>query len=670
MKQNTLTTPHTGVSRVVLALALAGSCAVAQAATADDELELAPVTVSAHDGNAVPYDRTGVSVTVLDIDELKKEGITNLSDALTTVPGLYVLPGGGLNQRGNVSNLVIRGQRADACTLPMIDGMRLNSTGGSGLVTANVLARANMFDLGNAEILRGAQGAAYGGGNMGGVLFMETPEGMGEPTYSVFNEGGSHDSYTGNVTAQGKTDKLGYFVSATYDRTNNDLQKADGSRFEHKHAGRYVNWAEAVRLDYDITESSKATFTYRREDAEFTRASSDYDWMAWPPVPMDTFSTYTFMSNLITGKVQSKVDEHFTTQLMAGYYGSDYNLSSDTYPFYTNIRNVQVEWRNAYKWNEEHTTTGGFAWERSQYTADDGAGKRNTSRNLENVYSVFAEHTATPIKNWDNSLALRWDRSSVFDNKYTYRFATNYKFNKETSRVFGSVGHGYRSPSAFQRSTAEYNNGYSITRGNPMLRGEHSINADFGFEQQFCSDHYASATLFWNRTENGIATFYEDYSHATFYNQTGHNTCQGIELALHGTLEKAWNTGYRFSCTLTQPMGPNDVQLSETARQVWSADIHTSPIEKLTLGCGLSAASGRHNVAGYPTPKLDAYYTLRLYAQYEVNEHLTFHVRVENVTDQKFVTECPYTAAGSPDRYNESVINAGASIYGGMTVKF
>ena len=61
---------------------------------------------------------------------------------------------------------------------------------------------------------------------------------------------------------------------------------------------------------------------------------------------------------------------------------------------------------------------------------------------------------------------------------------------------------------------------------------------------------------------------------------------------------------------------------------------------------------------------LDAYYTLRWYAQYKVNEHLTLHLRVENLTNQKYVSETGYPY------YADSYINAGTAIYGGCTVTF
>ena len=256
-----------------LALAVAScycTCALAQneapasAAVqpkADEETELAPVTVSAHEGVAVPYDSTGVSVSILDIPQLKKEGVYTLSEALTTVPGVYVLPGGGAYQRGNVSKPVIRGLNSDKYVLPMIDGMRLNGLASlNGLVTSNVVARTPVFGLGALELVRGAEGAVYGSGAMGGVLYMETPEGKGEPGASLFNEYGSFDSYTGNFTAQGRVENTAFYVSSTYEHSNNDIHYEDGRKPQMKHAGRYQNYSQAVRLDQYLNKKNKLVF--------------------------------------------------------------------------------------------------------------------------------------------------------------------------------------------------------------------------------------------------------------------------------------------------------------------------------------------------------------------------------------------------------------------------
>ncbi len=655
--------PPGGTPRVVLALALAGCLSYAQAAEAVaithdplPEVELATVTVSAYGGTAVPYDRTGVSVTVLDVAELKEEGIDTLNEALSSVPGVSVQPD-GLNQRGNVGNIALRGMSSGQYTLPMMDGMRLYSFSGGANITPNVVGRTDLFSLGTLEVLRGAQGAVCGAGAIGGVIYMETPEGQGEPSLTLFNEAGSFDSYTGSAVAQGRVEDLAFYLSTTYERTNNDIAYADGQPVPRKHAGHYGSWNEALRLDYDLNPDNKLTFTYRREDAGYTYVSPSYGGYITP-------SDYSFRSNLVTAKWQSKVSEAYSTSVMAGYYGLDNMLG---HGYNLNLRNAQFEWRNMYRWNERHSTTAGLAWNRSDYrclSANAGSDKDDT---LDNTYGFFFEHLYTPAKNWDNSLALRWDRSSVWDGQASFRAATNYRFNGETTRAFASVGSGYKTPSALQRSGVASFVGYrgpELYIGNPDLDCEHNLTVDAGLEQQWAEGHSLSATLFWSRIEDGIVDDYSHVDYTTFRNATGHWTSQGIELAAYGTWKGAWKTGYRLAFTYTQPKDEDDRQLAHTARQVWSADIHTSPIEGFTTGLGLTATVGR--TGGPAGLRLDDYYSLRWYARYEWSERLSFHLRVENLTNQKFISEYAY---GMSDQ-GGAIISAGTAVYGGCTLKF
>ena len=644
------------IRTVVPALLLAG---ISPAATAAEEVstELPAITVSAHAINAIAHDSTGVSVTVLDIDELKQEGIYNTAEAMTTVPGVYSLSGGGENQRGNICNIVIRGLSSGDSYMPMMDGMRLSGISGSGIQGNNVMARTNLFDLGTMEILRGAQGATHGGSSMAGVIYMETPRGSAEkPEVSLFNEAGSHDSYTGNITAQGEQNNLAWFLSSTYEHTNNDLKLANGQKVGGKHAGRYENFAQALRLDYQASESTTLTATYRREDSSYNYAN------------LYGVTPYTFRTNLVTAKAETAISHKWTSRLMTGYYGSDSMLG---HGYYTDLRNVQVEWSNAFKWNQRHTTTAGFSWVRSEYSIDSEyeSSTRNTSSNLDNTYGIFAEHHFRPRKGWDNSLAARLDQSSNFDALTSLRAATSYRFNNDRTRLFGSVGQSYRAPSSFQCSNGvyhglDYGYGASVYRGNPQLDCSTALSFDVGVEQDIAAGHTLSVTLFLTRTEDAIEPVYLTDGSTTYGNASGHNTAQGVEIALEGTWENTWDTGYKLSCTLTDPKRSDGRQIPASARQTWKADIHTSPMEGLTTGIGLNAASGRSNFDGYPTTKLDSFYSLRWYANYEVNEHLTLHARVENLTNQKYVIESDWM---SPQH---SFISAGVSIHGGCTLNF
>lgn len=647
---HTKNAPLAGARRCVLAIALAGTCSYAQTPVTPQggtpEAELPPVTVSAHEGLAVPYDQTGVSVTILDIPQLKKEGVSTLSAALTTVPGVFVLPGGGATQQGNICSATVRGLSKGAYTLPMIDGMRIHASG-NGNPGANILARTNLFDVGTAEILRGAQGATYGNGCMGAVVYLETPKGQGKPGMEIFQEAGSHGTYTGNVTAQGETGNIAFFLSTTYEHTNNDLEYADGTRPGQKHAGRYSQWSEALRVDGKLNEKNALTFTFRRSDSDYRDASN----------PATPASLYEFRTNLLTAAWSSKPTDRWTSKVMAGFYGYDADFGGGATG---DIRNLQLEWRNAYEWSKMSVSTFGLCWARSQYRASDSYSKDSS---LENTYSVFAEHTYRPTSAWEASLAARLDMSNVVDERLTVRAASGYHFTGSGTRLFGSIGTGYNAPSQFQRSRMTYHSplGGDWT-GNPALHCETSVSADFGVEQQVAGDHYATATLFWTRTQDAVVADYSVYPF-TYRNSAAHQTSHGIELALRGTWEKHWNTGYTVGLTLARPMS-GGAQIPDSARQVWSADIHTSPLEKLTTGIGLAAACQR---TGYDSARLDDYYTLRWYVRYDVSENLSLHLRVENLTNQKFISQPGYN---DPVFGYPAMLGAGIGVYAGCSFRF
>ncbi|MBQ3239687.1 MAG: TonB-dependent receptor [Akkermansia sp.] len=632
-------------------LLLAGACPVARATDAVSA-ELPAITVSAHAAGEIAHDTTGVSVTVLDVAELRQEGIYSAAEAMTTVPGVYTLNGGGENQRGNICNVVIRGLSSGDSYMPMMDGMRLSGISGSGIQSSNVMARTNLFDVGTLEVLRGAQGATHGGSSMAGVIYMETPKGSSDkPSLSLFSEGGSHDSYTGNVTAQGERENFAWFLSSTYEHSNNDLSLANGDKVRGKHAGRYENMSQALRLDYRAKENTTLTATYRREDASYHYANR------YGVTP------YTFRTNLVTAKAQTQLSRALSSSLMAGYYGSDAMLG---HGWYSDLRNVQVEWSNTYAWNKQHTTVGGFSWVRSQYGVDSvfETSARNTDRNLDNTYGLFAEHHFSPNKGWDNTLAARLDQSSHFDALTNLRASTSYRFNREQTRLFGSVGQSYRAPGSFQYSNSTYFSGGSTYCGNPLLDCSTALAFDAGVEHDLDSRHTLKLTFFHTRIDDAIETVPTGEGHYTYHNASGHRTAMGVEITLEGTWTEYANTGYSLSCTLTEPKESDGRQIPASARQTWKADFHTEPMQGLTTGIGLSAATGRSNFAGYPTTKLDSFYTLRWYAQYEVNEHLTLHARVENITNQKYVIESDW----QDQQY--SFISAGISFHGGCTLKF
>ncbi len=650
------TAPICGATAVLALFSVASFPSYAQ--QYPQETELSPITVSAHRGLDIPRDATGASVSVLDVPALQKQGIHNLAEALTGVPGVSIQPGGGANQRGNVANTAIRGMSSDTATLPVLDGMRIFNTGGSGLLTANTMARTDLFSLGNVEILKGSQGACYGGGAMGGVIFMETPKGEGAPSLSLFQEAGSHSSYTARAAAQGQQNALRFYISSSYSRTDNDISFANGMRPAARNGGEYESFNEALRLDWEPTENQSITLTYRREDSEYGYTGLYHDW--YNGGIAESYYRYNFRTNLLTLKWTTQLHEQLSSSLMAGYYGYDATLGSG---YCQDLRNIQLEWRNAWKWCPHQTTSGGFAWNRSAFSVHSSGQTIGTDANLENTYAFFAEHIYSPVEYLSNSVAARLELSNLYDPQFTVRAASSYRFNDERSRLTASAGTGYRAPGSFQRSNSSTESWGTTYHGNPDLKVEHSISADIGLEHDIADGHTLSITGFWQRRENAITTVYTSPTDATYRNDSGHWTILGAELALQGTIEQAWNTGYKLAWTYTSPKTADGSQIPWTSRQTWSAELHTTPIEGFTTGIGLVAAAGRSNFEGNSPAHIDSYYSLRWFARYQVNENLTLHLRVENITNQKFVTEGNF----SPDC---SMLSPGTAVYGGCTLEF
>ena len=647
--------PYRGATGAVLALLAAGGCAAAETPTA--EVQLQEVTVSAYGGADVPYDRSGVSVQLLDPAELRERGLTTLTEALTTVPGAYVQSGGD-NQRGNVSSLTLRGFNGVGSILTMVDGMRTSGLSGGADITANTLARAHCHDLGNIEVLRGSQGAVYGNGAEGGVVYMETPEGSADkPHFRIFNEAGTHDSYTGHLSAQGRQGKLAYFLSETYERTNNSIHFLNGAKPPYKHSGRFTNASEALRLDYHASDAHTLTATFRREDADYNYAG---------PYGL---TPYEFRSNLATLKWHGQVAEKYTASLMAGYFGTDYMFG---HGYNYNLRNVQAEWRNALRWSDRHTTTASLTWVRSAFAAIYGGVRQPNTRNLDSTIGLCAAHSYTPTERICANLTARLDHSSTYQSLFTLRADASARFNNGRTRALVSIGRGYRAPDSFARSSSVYVDPLWGTtyRGNPNLDCETSWSADAGLEHELAEGHTAAATIFWQRREKALSTAYLEDGSSMSVNAPGHWLAQGVELTLRGCWEPHWNTGYSLGWTYTRPLQADRKQAPCTARQVWSADIHTTPAEGFTTGLGLSAAVGRTGFASnYQPYRNDNYCTLRWYARYKVSDHLTLHLRVENLTNQKYVTESAYTV-GNPDAYAQSIICAGTAAHFACELSF
>ncbi len=633
------------------------------------------MTVSSH-FIGVPYSSSGVSVSIIDPKLFEEQGIQTLSGAISRTPGVYMLDDGSTGQRGSMGYMTVRGVNLAGGTSLMIDGMRVSDVRNAmsydslGSGPGQLYGQGSLFDIGGAELVKGPQGAVYGNNSYAGVLALSTPEGTGKPSLRIFNEAGSFGSYTGTITSQGKIKKLGYFVGVGFETTENDLNYlgaagpyAYPNPGQANQYGDFRQWQEALRLTYDINEDNKLSMTYRRMDSILDNPSLVYG-ADGSYVAQDRFD---MRSNLLTATLDSNINKMWSTTFMAGYYDRHFKDNLIDGNSWTDHSKFQMEWRNALTWSKQWKTVLGMAWDRTDYTCDNNYVAIDE---MESNLAWFAEQMWSPTRYLDFSVVGRLENSTIWDNNATWRFAGSWKVNGQEdspTRIFGSVGSGFRSPSEWELY-ANCNQGGWPYIGNPDLKISRSLGGDLGIEQRLVKNHYLTVTGFWTRINDMIKSVTDysipgDYSTGfSSWENASHGTMTGVESSLRGEFGGAWKPGYNLGYTYVMPKDQEGKQLLGTARNTITGEFHISPTERLTTGLGVLSASNRCDTTTSGGKYLDDFVTLRWFVRYKVTDNMTLHFRIENLLNEKYIVTNDYNFGSLQAR--------GVGFFGGVTLEF
>jgi iron complex outermembrane receptor protein len=245
-------------------------------ADADDIFEEQVVTASARSSSET---RAPASLTIIGEDEIRMSGAATIPEILRRVPGIDMA-----EMNPSDSNVSIRGfnRRVANKVLVLVDGRSVYQDFLGG--TFWPLVDVAVPDIARIEVVRGPGSALYGANAFAGVVNIITRTGEEAAGVRAYAQGGNHNTFQGGVTMGGKTGKLSYRTTLTYDRADKWTRDfADGrpdltAQFPQPNRSREVQRAD-VAATYDLGRTQLL-------------AGGGFDEVAMQVVPLGALRTF------------------------------------------------------------------------------------------------------------------------------------------------------------------------------------------------------------------------------------------------------------------------------------------------------------------------------------------------------------------------------------------
>jgi vitamin B12 transporter len=581
----------------------------------------------------------GSAFSQLTEDELQTEQIVDLKTALNTTPGVFALETGA---RGGFTTVSIRGTDP-SYTLILVDGMRVNT--GIFDNAAPFLAYAQNFNLDTITIVRGPYSTLYGSDAIGGVIALATHEGSGAPSVTGFSEYGTYDSIRAGLISSGVIGKIAYSLDYVHDETanarpNNHLRE-DGYSF---------------RLDIPLTDTLTISVTARGEFGRYGEPSSDR------PVDIpydDPNGKATGETNLVTLFANWKTTDWWQQHLMVGAYNERYTFVDPPLPseFYTGevyigkAFNLETDWQNTFQITSKNTAVAG-----ATYYLE--AGHDNSfPQQEENNFALYLQDLWEIIPNLTLTAGGRYDHYQLAGDAFTYRFSGAYLVDATKTKLRASYGTAFKAPDLYDTFSTS-----PAALGNRNLKPERSQGYDVGFDQYLGDTGVTFSASFFQTFIHDVIAYIPTSPVTGFYENQNSGETYGIETEVRVNPVKNWQTRAAFTWTESYSTASGVTERNpDIPRYFFTLDSNYKFFNALTVGFG-ALYSGQQTVEDYsfyPAKyvRLNDYWVLRTYARWQVNDHLAFTFRVENLSDQHYYTTIGYPALGT-------------AVFGGAEVHF
>lgn len=582
---------------------------------------------------AQPIAQVGVSVAVLNGEDLAQRNNASLADILRTVPGINVSNSGGL---GKATSIFIRGEDAFRTRL-YIDGIAVSDTTATQ-ISPRFDALLNQ-QLGRVEVLKGPQALIYGA-DSGGVISVFTPDASEPLNADVNAEAGSFATHNLSANVRGKNDTFDYFISSGAlnsagfsSRSDDKTTDNDGFRAANIHikARAHLNDAQSIGL---VARSSQSANEYDGcYDKQYTRLDSCED------------DTQANAARVTWGYTGEQLQQEFA---LAHYINQHDRYLSAAAAINESVRGTSsdAQYFAHYAINKEVGVSFGLAAKQETFLQKITTDQYRADEERES-YGVFSEWLIHPTEQFSYSIGGRWDSSSDFGNHSSYRLASAYIIPTAGPELKwrAAASSGFRAPSFYE---IYFNNhsGFASPSAQTEFHDETSRGLETGLDAQW-QTLSLTATLFSNKIQDEI--FYDALNYSGYVQTEGESQSKGVELSGQWQMSSQlqWRLGYTHLDT-----EQNSSYLSGSNAKAAKVQ---RPENTYTLGVNLELFAARwisdlnyrsaFNQRAYGGGLMEDYSVIDAQTAWQFNPSLRIYMRLANALEENYQEVKGYNTA-------------------------
>lgn len=652
---------------LALAASLAGS-ARAQETSQANPLLLPPIVVSPT-LVPTPVSQIASSVTVITAQDIERDHLRTVPDALNTVPGLNVVQSGG---PGGQTSVFIRGTNSNHVKV-LIDGIDVGdpSTPNGAFDFAHLMTG----DIAQIEVLRGPQSGLYGSDAIGGVISITTKKGEGPPKITASVEGGSFRTFNQTAAVSGSQGEFNYAFNVLHFRAGSvpvtplDLL-APG---EMRNNDSYDNWTYSTRFGANLADNLAVNVTGRYTDAKHGLTADDgvnFPPNSAPEVLQDTqrnrqlFARGEVVWSLFDGRFKNVFGLNYTNQ-WSWFFDPNpdsFNPFGSVAPPTTNLgERTKFDWRGEARVLPGHTLVLGLEDQTESLRTDSTAsalGIQTTTSARTGNKAGFLELQSEFAQRFFVVANIRYDDNDSFGPHATWRVAPAFIVPGTDTKLKATYGTGFKAPTLVELYV---NNPSFFQLANPKLQPETSKGYDVGFEQPLLGGRVnVGVTYFNNDISNLIVNVFDGITFTATYRNVGEARMDGFESFASAAVTDRLKVRADYTTTRTRDDTSGLGLLRRPGNKASVSAIWT-PLDRLTLtGTVLHVSSWvdvNRDTAAF-IPRLDAppYTTVNVAANYEVDKNVTVFARADNLFDVSYQVPVGF-------------LKPGLGIYGGVSVR-